>query len=52
MKSPFKSMPLAKQDHALPVVRAVYSAAISLSDKEVQAIVKHTLLRARRDLSS
>lgn len=52
-----KSSPIAhlvkwKQELARPIARSVYSAAVGLSDDEVQAIVKHTLLRARRDLSS
>lgn len=31
---------------------AVYSAAVGMSDEEIEAVVKDALIRARRDLSS
>lgn len=45
-------IPEWKQDLIQPIKRAVYSAAVGVSDAEILRIVKDTLRRARRDLSS
>jgi hypothetical protein len=46
------SLPGWKQMIARPISRAVYEAAVSLTDEELEAIVTEALIRARRDLSS
>lgn len=40
-------LPTAKTVHS-----AVYSAALSLTDEEIETVVRDALQRARRDLSS
>lgn len=51
-KTYISSLPEWKRDHARSIHRAVYNAAISLNDEEIQTIVKEALVRARKDLSS
>lgn len=46
------SFPGWKLPAAQTVHSAVYSAALSLTDEETEAVVKDALVRARRDLSS
>lgn len=48
----WRSFPEWKLRLAQPVHKAVYTAAVGMSDDEVEAVVQDALNRARRALSS
>lgn len=48
----WRSYPEWKRDLAQPIHKAVYNAAVGMTDEEVEAVVRRALDVARRHLSS
>lgn len=50
--APWREFPEWKRNLAQPIHKAVYYAAVGMTDEEIEAVVRYAKSRARRDLSS